>query len=165
MYYETTVPLEVDNIKIKATAEDPTSTITGTGYVSVKPSLNKYYVTVESASGVIRTYQIVVNRAKSDDNYLLTLESDVGTLTPEFDKEISSYILTVPEKTNKVTLSGTISENSTVNGLGTYEVEIGTTTRTILVTSQSGEVNTYTIEIVKNSSTNTNLIDLIKILG
>ena len=165
MYYEVTVPEDVDIVKIKATPEDSTSTLTGTGYFSLKVGVNTAYVTVESASGVIRTYQIKINRTASSENYLLTLESDVGTLTPEFDKEINSYILTVPEKTNKVTLSGTISENSTVNGLGTYEVEIGTTTRTILVTSQSGEVNTYTIEIVKNSSTNTNLIDLVPSTG
>ena len=161
MYYETTVPLEVDNIKIKATAEDPTSTITGTGYVSVKPGLNKYYVTVESASGVIRTYQIVVNRAKSDDNYLLTLESDVGELLPEFNKEIHEYTINVPDKTTQITLNGTVSANSKVNGLGTSDVPLGETTRTITVTSQSGEINTYTVKIKRGASKNTELDDLV----
>ncbi len=165
MYYEVTVPEDVDIVKIKASTEDSTSTLTGTGYFSLKVGVNTAYVTVESASGVIRTYQIVINRTASSENYLLTLESDVGTLSPIFDKEVKDYVLEVPDKTNKITLTGTASENSIVNGLGTYDVPLGETTRTITVTSQSGEVNTYTIKTVKNSATNTNLIDLIPSYG
>ena len=165
MYYEVVVPEDVNIVKIKATPEDPTSTLTGTGYKSLKVGDNVAYVTVESASGVIRTYQIRINRTASSENYLLTLESDAGTISPSFDKEVNSYTLKVPDKTTKVTLTGTVSENSLVNGLGTYEVEVGTTTRTITVTSQSGEVNTYTITIERGASNNTNLIDLVPSAG
>ena len=161
MYYEVTVPEDIDMVKIKATPEDSTSTITGTGYVSLKVGTNRMYVTVESASGYIRSYQIVINRTASSENYLLTLESDVGELNPTFDKDVYNYTIEVPDKTDIIKLSGTVSPNSTVNGLGTYNVELGTTTRTITVTSQSGEINTYTINIVRNSANNTELIDLI----
>ncbi|MGN1337145.1 MAG: cadherin-like beta sandwich domain-containing protein [Candidatus Coprovivens sp.] len=165
MYYEVTVPEDVDLVKIKAQVEDPTSTITGTGLVSLKVGDNTKYVTVESASGSIRTYQVMIKRTASNENYLLSLTTSVGEITPAFDKNIHNYTIEVPDKTEKITLSGTVSENSKVSGLGTYDIELGTVTRAIYVTSQSGEINTYTVNIVRNSSSNTNLTDLVPSVG
>lgn len=162
MYYEVTVPVSVDVVKINATAEDPMSSVSGIGYKSLQFGENRFYVTVESASGVIRSYQIVITRQESDENLLLTLENDLEVeFDPEFDPYQNEYTLIVPDKTTEVTLTGTVSENSTVTGLETVSVAIGEIEHLITVTSQSGEVNTYVIKIVRYPSTNTNLIELI----
>ena len=165
LYYEVTVPIDVEQVKIRATTEDSSSTITGTGIKTLDFGDNLFYVGVESASGMVRTYQIKVNRTESSENYLLTLETDVGTLKPEFDKTVNNYDLVVPDKTTEVVFTGTSSENSKVIGLGTTSVSIGKNQKMITVTSQSGEVNTYNINIVRNASTNTRLESLVPSAG
>lgn len=161
LYYEVSVPLDVETVKIKATASDSTSVISGTGIKSVNPGENRFYVTVESASGVVRTYQIVVNREESKENLLLSLTSDVGTISPEFNPSINEYTITVPEKTTEVTLDGTVSINSTVIGLGLTDVKLGMQQKIITVTSQSGLINNYVVNIVRPASSNTELESLI----
>lgn len=165
LYYEVTVPIDVETVKINAEVEDPTSSLSGTGYKSVKKGINRFYVTVESASGVIRSYQVVINRVESSENFLLTLESDVGTLDPVFNSATNKYTLTVPSGTEELTLTGTASENALVVGLGKVKVNSGSQTQNITVTSESGQVNTYAIEIIRPSSDNTELKDLIPSFG
>lgn len=165
LYYEVEVPNTVDSVEIKATAEDSSSIVTGIGVKSLQYGKNTFYVTNTSASGSVRTYTVVINRTEVDDNLLLTLETSVGTLTPDFNPEVNEYTLTVPEKTTSLELIGTVSPNTKVVGLGMSNVTLGEQTRTITVTSQTGNVNIYTVKVVRPASNNTNLIDLIPSVG
>lgn len=165
LYYEVSVPLTVEEVEIRATSEDPTNTVSGVGMKKVLFGENRYYVTIQSASGVIRSYQIVINRLENSENYLLSLESDVGNFDKEFDKMINEYTLTVPAKTLEVTLSGTISENASVIGLGKTHVASKDESRTISVTSQTGDVNNYIVHINRIASDNTELVHLIPSSG
>ena len=164
-HYEVTVPNVVDEVQIKATKEDTESTLTGTGYKTLDYGKNTFYVTVTSVSGSVRTYTVVVNRKLEEENLLLTLNSSVGTLTPEFDPYTNEYELNLPEKTESVTLSGTSSTNTTVTGLG--EISVGSLEfeHEIIVTSQSGETNTYKLTIKREASSNTELESLIPSSG
>ena len=167
MYYEVTVGTEVETIDIFAEAEDPTATIDATdlGIKSLNSGENRYYITVESASGAIRTYQVVVNKTLSSDNKLLTLTSDIGEWNKEFEPETNDYIITVPIGTKKITLDGTSSGSSKINGLGTSDVNVGDNVRTITVTGEDNSTNTYTVTIKRPSSTNVNLTKLIPSVG
>lgn len=160
LFYEVSVPIDIEQIKIKATAEDSTSIISGTGLKSVNPGENIFYVTVESASGCVRTYQILVRREESEENFLLELNHDVGIISPEFEPTINDYTITVPNKTTSITLSGKTSEKSEVTGFGTFDVSVGTMQKSICVTSQSGDTNIYKINIVRNANNSTELDSL-----
>lgn len=165
MYYEVAVPQDVETVNIIAKTEDSTAKITGTGIQSLVDGENKFYVTVESTSGVIRSYQIVVTRQMSSENKLLTLTHDVGTILPEFNPDTNEYTIIVPAGTKEINLDGTVSDKSTVTGLGKVELTGGEQERLITVTSQSGETNVYTIKINRPLSNNTELIDLIPSAG
>ena len=165
LYYESDAPSNVNNIQITASAEDSSSTITGTGLKELNYGLNKFYVNVESMSGNVRTYTIVVNKKLDDDNYLLSLSSSIGDITPSFDKEINNYTLTVPAKTTQLELSGLASANSTVVGLGITNILVGNQERNIVVTNKNGETNVYKISINRIASNNTKLVSLIPISG
>lgn len=165
LYYEVNVPLDIEEVEIRATSEDPSSTITGVGIKPVAFGENRYYVTIQSVSGVIRSYQIVINRLENSENYLLSLESDVGVFDKEFDKLTNEYTLNVPAKTTQIDFSGTISENATVIGLGKTAISSSHETRTISVTSQTGEVNNYIIHIERAAENNTELESLIPSSG
>ena len=161
--YTLTVANNIASIELKATPELSTSTVyikkdtdynetTGVTTINLTPGENTIYIKVVSISKAERVYKLVVTRENSDENKLLTLESSTGNITPKFDKDVNSYTLNVPVGTKYVTLSGTISENATVNGLETYPLTVGTVTKYITVTSQSGLVNTYEVTIVREAS-------------
>ena len=128
------------------------------GEYNLKTGNNVVYIKITSVSGVSRTYIVNVNRAKDTANYLLTLEAKVGSikyeLDPTFDSEVKSYTVTVPAGTPNITLSGTISTNATVTGLGTYDLQPGNNVITIKVKSESGDENEYTVTVYRELSTN-----------
>ncbi len=161
--YTLTVANNIAAIELKATSELSTSTVyikkdtdynetTGVTTINLTPGENTIYIKVVSISKAERVYKLIVTRENSDENKLLTLESSTGNITPKFDKDVNSYTLNVPVGTKYVTLSGTVSENATVNGLETYPLTVGTVTKYITVTSQSGLVNTYEVTIVREAS-------------
>ena len=161
--YTLTVANNIASIELKATPELSTSTVyikkdtdyketTGVTTINLTPGENTIYIKIVSISKAERVYKLVVTRENSDENKLLTLESSTGNITPKFDKDVNSYTLNVPVGTKYVTLSGTVSENATVNGLETYPLTVGTVTKYITVTSQSGLVNTYEVTIVREAS-------------
>ena len=167
MYYEVTVGTDIDTINIFAEAEDPTSTIDATdlGLKSISSGDNRFYITVESSSGAIRTYQVLVKKTLSSENKLFTLESDIGTWNKIFDSEETSYEITVPIGTKKITLTGTASANSTINGLGTSDVIVGNNERTITVTGEDGSTTIYSVVVKREANSNVNLTKLIPSTG
>ena len=167
MYYEVYVPLETQIVLIEAQKEDENSTLQTTelGIKSLNSDVNRYYVSVESETGVIRTYQVVVIR-EAAQNKLLTLTSDKGELSPEFNSEVKSYTLAVDENETSVTLSGTASPGARVEGLGEITLENDVTNHEIKVTSIENEENKYNVKIVRGlDETNTNLNKLIPSSG
>lgn len=161
--YTLTVANNIAAIELKATPELSTSTVyikKDTDYtviddittINLNPGINTIYIKVVSISKAERVYKLAVTRENSDENKLLTLESSVGEITPKFDPDVNSYTLNVPVGTKDVTLTGTVSENATVKGLETYPLTVGTVTKYITVTSQSGLVNTYEITIIREAS-------------
>lgn len=165
LYYELNVPNSIENITINAIAEDNTSTIIGNGIKTLAYGQNRFYINVTSKTGIIRTYSIVVNRKLEDENYLLTLEPSTGNLDKEFNPQINNYILNVKEKTKSVTFTGTTSNNTIVTGLEEVIINNYEQEHDIIVTSQTGEINVYKIKIIKPTSNNTNLKDLIPSSG
>ena len=87
----------------------------------------------------------------SEDNYLSKLTSNKGTLSPTFDPSIDKYTLTLSKYDSLFVLSGiTSDEKSTVIGLDKYEINNGETKNIeIVVTSEFGEIRTYTITVIR----------------
>ena len=169
--YTLSVESDVDTINVKAIPELSNSTVyikNDSDYVLLDlstdiilaPGINNIYIKVISSTNVERVYKLVVTKSNSDENKLLILTSNVGEFEPKFEPNTNSYVLNVPVGTKYVTLSGTISENATATGLGTYPVIVGTTTQFITVTSQSGLINTYQVDIVRMASSDATITDI-----
>ena len=174
--YTLGVDSSVTTISLKATPELSTSKVyvrNGSDYVlwdtssdvTLKPGVNNIYIKVVSVSNAERVYQLQVTRSNSDENKLLTLNASVGTLDPKFDPDTNTYTLNVPVGTKYVTLSGTVSDYATVTGLDTYPVTVGSYTRFITVTSQSGLVNTYQVTIVREASNDATITNIVPSVG
>ena len=165
LFYNVEVPNNVEQVNIIAILEDESSTIDYNQVVNLDYGENTEYVTVTSSGGAIRTYTLKITRTKSSENELTSLTTNVGEFDKEFDPSETEYTITVPEGTNKINLAGTISENAKVTGLGIHDIGIGNNIIDVIVTSQSGETNIYSITVVRPANGNLNLTSLIPSAG
>ena len=85
---------------------------------------------------------------KSGNNALSALTVSAGTLTPAFDPAVTEYTLSLPQGTEKLTLTATPSDsNATVQGDGDISLQDGETSLSVVVTAEDGSAKTYTITV------------------
>lgn len=83
---------------------------------------------------------------KSGNNALSALTVSAGTLTPAFDPAVTEYTLSLPQGTEKITLTATPSDsNATVQGDGELTLQEGENTLPLVVTAENGDTKTYTV--------------------
>ena len=90
----------------------------------------------------------------SDDAYLTSLTSNVGTLTPDFDPTIDTYYLTLSAYTTKYSLVGVTSDPYAIATVPSENrINLGETLRNqIFVTSPSGNQKTYYVIVTRSES-------------
>lgn len=87
-----------------------------------------------------------VTPGKSGNNALSALTVSAGTLTPAFDPAVTEYTLSLPQGTEKLTLTATPSDsNATVQGDGELTLQAGENTLPLVVTAENGDTKTYTV--------------------
>ena len=83
---------------------------------------------------------------KSGNNALSALTVSAGTLTPAFDPAVTEYTLSLPQGTEKITLTATPSDsNATVQGDGELTLQEGENMLPLVVTAENGDTKTYTV--------------------
>lgn len=166
--YEVTVPNDVDRVTVEGELAGVGSTVTGLGEYALPTGTTTVEVKVKSEIGEVREYVIEISREKSNDSKLksLTLTDTNGNILefePEFDPEELEYTITVPNSIKEGIVNAVPRNNAaTVEGPDTYEfnVELGTHVD-IVVTSEDGKsTTTYTLDITRQKSGNTNLANL-----
>jgi hypothetical protein len=100
----------------------------------------------------------LVTYTESADASLSNLTSDVGTFTPDFDPNTLSYILSVPNETDTLTLTAT-ANHPLANVEGDGEITTIPDTVTITVTAEDGFTRDYVVAIIVNG-TDASLSDL-----
>lgn len=94
-------------------------------------------------------------KTKSSNNYLQSLSTSVGTLTPEFYRETYDYTLEFDETVDlynlsEIEISGkTEDEKAKISGTGKVTLAEGENNIDINVTAEDGKVRTYKIKVVK----------------
>ena len=93
----------------------------------------------------------------SNNNYLVDLISDVGNLSPSFSPATYEYDLILEKEERIVNLSAIASDPSAfVTGTGKYEVRYQEGTQAnVAVTSESGEVRVYKVNMSRKQMTDT----------
>lgn len=86
--------------------------------------------------------------SKSSDTALKSLMVEGKNLNPEFNKDVTSYNLTVDNSTKKIKINAEANNSkSTVAGTGEKDVKEGENKFDIVVTAENGDKKTYTINI------------------
>ena len=126
-----------------------TATGIGIGSASISGEVSKVYDVYDFED---LGFDVQIIRNISSNNDLASLNSNVGTFDREFDRDVTSYTLTVPYDTESVILSGsTFDMYSTVSGLVLYELTSDETIATITVTAEDGSTKVYTVRILKEA--------------
>lgn len=95
----------------------------------------------------IKTQQ-EIQASYSKDNNLKSLWIEGYELSPTFDKDTTSYSVSVPETVTSVKVSAQVNDkNARLSGTGEVTLSEGTNKIEIIVTAQNGNTKTYTITV------------------
>lgn len=85
-------------------------------------------------------------REKSTNNYLSSLSIEGYAISPEFNKEKNEYTVEVPATVTAITIKASKADKyASLSGTGTFEVYEGSNSFDVVVTSETGVVNTYKV--------------------
>lgn len=160
--YTLTVSNNIKDAIIDAKALDNTANITGRGtYALSTQNDNIIKLTVTAENGNIKVYTVTITREKSTNNYLKQLVVNEGTLTPVFDKDVTSYTINIPFDYNKLTINALPEdESSAVEIDGNNNFIVGTNNVVITVIPESGEPRNYNITVIRSNEANNYLKSL-----
>lgn len=137
--YSVELEAETKNIKINASAEDDSSSITGAGDVQVSDGMNKIEVVVTAENGSTKTYVINANVKDLDP---ITVEVNGKTYNVIRKKEL----LIVPNNYKETTVK--------INGIDVPALHNNITKYTLVgLKDSSGDINLYIYDSKKNTYT------------
>lgn len=98
-----------------------------------------------------------ITEVKSSDNYLLNLQVEGYTLTPDFDKQLLDYTIKEEFNDSEINIKATQSnEKATINGDGIVKIEDGKNEYRVDVTAENGSVRTYIIKLKETTNVKSN---------
>ncbi len=152
--YTSTIDYRTTPLKVNCKATDSKASVKVSGGDSLKAGLNTVTITVTAEDGTTKKYTLKITmkenpNPESDDNAISKLEISTGTITPAFNPDVYNYTITVPEGTERITLSPTANDkNATVNK---KVVDLSTEQTTVILscTAENGSKRNYMFVIVK----------------
>ena len=161
--YNIKVSRETDSIDVSAILDDEKATLTTdlSNKFSLNLGANKINIVVTAENGDTSTYVLNVEREKNNDATLDSITVSEGILTPTFNKNTLNYTVNVDNDVTSIEILATATDsNATVTGTGTKQLNTGNNLINIVVKSESGTENTYTINVIRAKSSNNYLSDL-----
>lgn len=155
--YNISVENNVTSINVSGEVEDSTATVNGFGTKSLNYGNNVINIVVRAQNGSEKTYTINVNRKdnRSNNNNLASLKVNGGELNPGFNKNTTSYSLSVPFKISNLNVTATPEDSKAkVSVHNTNLVAEETTDVRVVVTAENGSTKTYTIHTLRGKDPN-----------
>lgn len=149
-----TVNTTKSSVVISATPSSNLASITGTGTKNLACGSNVYTIKVTAENSKYKNYTVGITRTCDKNVYLKGINISSGTLTPEFNKTTTNYKVEVDKTVEKITVTGIPSATTqTIKGNVTdKKLEFGDNKIEITVLSQTGEKQTYTLNIIREDN-------------
>lgn len=167
--YEVTVPNSVTVL----TPDDVLFTTSSDAKITKNQTLqlvttmvNDYRFTVTAEDGTEQEYSIKVTRTKANDSRVSRINLTIGDDDSRYCLVDSSNNcrIEVPVNTLQFQLSAEISDTASVSPVNgtTYQMPASESTKTIIltVTAEDGTITAYTVNVIRQKSSNNNLADL-----
>ena len=159
--YEVTVPFSMENLNIKATPEDKKAKVSISNQNGLPAeATTDVLVKVTAENGSVKTYTIKVtrekdpNKPKSGNNYLSSLTTNIGILSPIFDKEKLNYVIYLPFEVDKIELNATVDDTKygVLEKSGPETLNVGNNKYTFKVTTEDGTSRIYTVNVIRGTN-------------
>ena len=158
--YDVTVPADVTEVEVYATAKDSKAKISGTGKKTLEDGKNALSVVVTAESGDTKTYTINVTKEGTEEqenteevtsNGLSNLKINNLEISPNFETNVYEYTAKYIGEGTKLDITATPTDPKyVVEIMGNEELKEGENIITILVSDNKGEnVATYQITVTK----------------
>lgn len=147
--YAMTIGSDVDEIEIKAEAEDSKAEVLVEGNKNLKIGENTITIKVTAEDETVRTYKIAVTKEKKDQVGLKELLIEGVKLNPDFDANTYLYTVDMENKNlSELNITATANkEKATVEIIGNTNLTVGNNVITILVKESDTETATYQINV------------------
>lgn len=130
---------------------------------------NTVLVTVTAESGAVSVYQVVINKASESDNTLANILVDHGKLSPNFNKNVLDYTVSVDYDVNKLNIDPVLSnpkssvqyiyEGKVVDSLHDLSLKVGDNKVSIVVTGEDGNKRTYNVIVNRKENSSSDKKD------
>ena len=149
----------VGSVEIVAKASDSKSKVEGAGTKKLEVYANSFTVSVTAENGQVRNYVIKINRkdekgnlgALSKNNKLKELSVEGYNI--EFNKDINEYQLEVDNTVETIKVNAVVDDaKATMELDNPTKLKVGKNQIKIKVVSESGEDNTYVINVVRKDN-------------
>lgn len=136
----TSVTVTVNNKPVTPTTPSNGGSSNGGGTTTTKPS-----------TGGSTTTTKPTEEKKSTDSSLSALAVEEGTISPEFNKDVKEYAITVPNEITKINITATPTDSKATVSITEYEeLQEGENTITISVTAEDGTTKSdYIIKVTR----------------
>lgn len=159
--YEVSVPFSVENLNLKAVTQDSKAKVSISGAEGLIAEETKdVTVTVTAENGTRKTYTIKVTRGKdpnkvlSTNNYLSSITTNQGILSPVFDKEKTNYIIYLPYEIDTIELNASVEDTKygTITNDGPEKLNVGSNKYTFTVSAEDSSTRVYTVIVMRGAS-------------
>lgn len=160
--YSTTVPNDIAEVEVYATAKDSKAKVEGIGKVTLKEGNNTVKVKVTAEDGTtIKTYTLTINRktaaeqAKEDSEARL---KSLGIKPKEydftgFDSDKTEYSVEVPNEVEEIEVYATAMKSSAqITGIGMITLEEGLNELKIESIAADGTKKTYMLNVTRKEA-------------
>lgn len=97
------------------------------------------------------------SKTNSSNADLASIKVSDGTLTPEFDPDVTEYNVIVKYDVKEITITGSVADGTAIyTGGGTFAIKVGANSRTLTVTAENGSKKSYTVNIKRMTKQETN---------
>lgn len=138
IYYNLTIPSNVDKVDVKVVPEDASAkyTIAGHNTIQNESSTGKIVVTVVAANGDKKWYTFAIQfgtpttttkattTSATIKSYLLDVSFDIGELSEPFSSTIKEYTLVVPKTTKEIKVNPTTADNEATLVEGNKDIDL-----------------------------------------
>lgn len=159
--YEVSVPFSVENLNVKATPQDSKARVSVSGAEGlISEETKDVTVTVTAENGAKKSYTIRVTRGKdpnkvlATNNYLSSLTSNIGILSPVFDKEKLNYVIYLPYEVDTISFDTTVEDTKygVLTKDGPEKLSVGSNKYTFTVSAEDSSTRVYTVIVVRGAN-------------
>ncbi len=158
------IDAEYSELELEVIPQNPKATVEIMDNENFVSGMNDVRIAVTAPNGNNKTYILHVFKNVSTNTFLsdLSVTDNDGNnveLTPIFQKVLTDYSASVSNDISSININA-VSEGGTVTGDGVHTLVSGNNEFKVTVTSESGDILVYNINIFKARNSNSNLLNI-----